>query len=75
MIMAIASKETLEMFSGELKKQMFDTVTFGAGFISFGACGVEHIRFEDIFISCYQSLLNKYESQSDELKHCNNLEF
>ncbi len=73
--MAIASKETLEMFSKELEKQIFDTVTFGTGFISFGAGGVEHVRFEDIFISYYQSLLNKYESQSYELRHCNNLEF
>ena len=73
--MAIASKETLEMFSKELEKQLLDTVIFGTGFISFGAKGVEHVRFEDVFISCYQSLLNKYESQSVELTHCNNLEF
>ena len=73
--MAIASKETLEMFSKELEKQLLDTVTFGTGFISLGVGNVEHVRFEDVFISCYQSLLNKYNQQSDELRSCSNLEF
>ena len=73
--MAIASKETLEKLSNELEKQLFDTVTFGTGFISFGVGSVEHVRFEDVFISCYQQLLNKYSQQSDELRLCSNLEF
>jgi len=73
--MALASKEVLEKFSKQLERQMMDTVTLGTGFISFGVGKVEHIRFEDIFISCYQSLLNKYESQGDELRICSNLEF
>ena len=74
--MAIASKETLEKFcSKEFQKQMLDTVIFGTGFISFGCGNVEYFRFEDVFISCYQSLLNKYESQSNELRVCSNLEF
>jgi len=73
--MALASKETLERFSRVFEKQMLDTVIFGTGFISFGCGTVEHVRFEDVFISCYQSLLNKYKSQSDELRICSNLEF
>ena len=73
--MALASKEVLEKFSNEFEKQILDTVVFGTGFISFGCGGVEHVRFQDVFISCYQSLLNKYESQSDELRICTNLEF
>jgi len=73
--MAIATKETLERFSKEFERQMLDTVIFGTGFISFGCGVVEHIRFEDVFISCYQSLLNKHEEQSNELRLCNNLEY
>jgi len=73
--MAIANKETLEKFSKAFEMQILDTVIFGTGFISFGCGSVEHIRFEDVFISCYQSLLNKYEGQSKELRVCNNLEF
>ena len=73
--MAIATKETLARFSKEFEKQMFDTVAFGTGFITLGIGNVKHIKFEDVFISCYQSLLNKYESQSNELRLCNNLEF
>jgi len=73
--MALASKETLEKFSEMFERQMLDTVIFGTGFITFGCGTVEHVRFEDVFISCYQSLLNKYKSQSDELRICSNLEF
>jgi len=74
--MATATKEILEKFYSEaFEKQLLDTVVFGTGFISFGAGVVEHVRFEDVFISCYQSLLNKYEEQSNELRICSNLEF
>lgn len=73
--MALASKETLKKFSKQFEKQLLDTVAFGTGFISFGCGNVEYVRYEDIFISCYQSLLNKYSSQSGELRLSNNLEF
>tara|TARA_R110000803_G_scaffold95395_5_gene163385 strand:+ start:1739 stop:1960 length:222 start_codon:yes stop_codon:yes gene_type:complete len=73
--MAIATKETLEKFSSVFESQMLDTVIFGKGFISIGCNGVEHIRFKDVFISCYQSLLNNYNKESKELTHSNSLEF
>jgi hypothetical protein len=75
--MAIASRETLEKFLTDnvFEKQALDAVIFGSGFVSFGAGGVEHVRFEDVFVSCYQSLINKYQDQDDELIACTNLEF
>ena len=73
--MALASKEVLEKFSKQFERQMLDTVILGTGFISFGCGKVEHVRFEDVFISYYQSLLNKYQEQGSELIICSNLEF
>ena len=73
--MAVANKETLEKFSKVFERQILDTVIFGTGFISFGCGSIEHVRFEDVFISCYQSLFDKYKGQSNELRTCNNLEF
>tara|TARA_Y100000310_G_C20147651_1_gene563216 strand:- start:144 stop:371 length:228 start_codon:yes stop_codon:yes gene_type:complete len=75
--MANANKELLDKAfdNPQFKKQIFDVMMFGAGFVELGFNGVKHLTLNDVLISCYESLLRDHKEKDLELVLSNQLEF
>ncbi len=75
--MAIASREVLDRAfqNDDFKRAVFDSITFGKGFIELGVGSVKYLRLDDVIVSYYQYCINTYKAQPEDLRRSTNLEF